>query len=122
MVFLNVLVGLAGGIFGGMGMGGGTVLIPVLTIFLNIKQQTAQGVNLLAFVVMAIISIIIHAKNGFIQTKGLFSLVFGGIVFSCVGALLALSLSSDLLRLLFGIFLCGLAVFEMIKVFKSKKK
>ena len=37
-IFLLILFGLLGGIFGGMGMGGGTMLIPLLTIFLNFSH------------------------------------------------------------------------------------
>ena len=122
MVILQALVGFLGGLFGGLGMGGGTVLIPILTIFLGIKQQMAQGINLLSFVVMALFSIAIHAKNGLIETRGLFYIVFGGVIFSCVGAFVALNISAEWLRLIFGIFLCFLAVTEVVKVFKSVKK
>jgi uncharacterized membrane protein YfcA len=122
MVILNIIFGFLGGVFGGLGMGGGTVLIPILTILLNVQQQTAQGVNLLSFVVMAIFSIIVHLKNGYIVTKGLFSLIIGGVIFSFLGALIALNISSNLLRSMFGVFLCVLAINEAIKVFKRQKK
>ena len=45
-----VLAGIVSGVVAGMGMGGGTLLIPVLIIFFNIAQQQAQGINLLAFI------------------------------------------------------------------------
>lgn len=103
-------------------MGGGTVLIPILTIFLGFHQQMAQGINLLSFIVMALFSIYIHFKNGYIVTRGLGYIISGGVLFSCLGAFLMLSLSSEWLRLLFGIFLCVLAISEMCKVFKTIKK
>ena len=68
-VFLFVLFGLLGGIIGGMGMGGGTLLIPLLTIFLSIEQKTAQSINLLAFIPMALVALIIHFKNKMVMTK-----------------------------------------------------
>ena len=37
VIFLG-LVGVFGGIIGGMGMGGGTILIPVLTIFFSVSK------------------------------------------------------------------------------------
>ena len=55
-----ILFGIIGGVLGGMGMGGGTLLIPLLTIFLNISQQNAQGINLIAFLPMSIVAIIIE--------------------------------------------------------------
>ncbi len=121
MVVFYILAGLFSGIFGGMGMGGGTALIPILTIFLGVEQKMAQGINLLAFVVMAIFSLFIHIKNGFVHTKGLFTIILGGLIFSCVGAFLAVNMPSNILRIIFGVFLCFLAILEIIKVFKSKK-
>ena len=47
MAFLTLfLCGVAGGLLGGMGMGGGTALIPLLTLF-GVPQAAAQGVPLL---------------------------------------------------------------------------
>jgi len=102
-------------------MGGGTALIPILTIFLGIEQKMAQGINLLAFVVMAIFSLVIHIKNGYVHTSGLFIIILGGIIFSCIGAFVAISMPSTILRIIFGFFLCFLAILEIFKVFKSKK-
>lgn len=42
-------MGIISGVVSGMGMGGGTLLIPILTIFFHFNQQLAQGINLLAF-------------------------------------------------------------------------
>mgnify|MGYP005806576625 CR=1 FL=1 len=61
------LIGLAGGILGGMGLGGGTLLIPLMTLLSDVPQKTAAAVNLIAFVPMAAIALAVHAKNGLIQ-------------------------------------------------------
>lgn len=50
------LSGLAAGVLAGMGMGGGTLLIPLLTLALGVGQQEAQGVNMLAFLPGAILA------------------------------------------------------------------
>ena len=55
--------GLVGGLIGGMGMGGGTLLIPLLSIFYSVGQHTAQAVNLVSFIPMAVVTLIIHIKN-----------------------------------------------------------
>ena len=62
-IFLLILAGIVGGIIGGMGMGGGTLLIPILTIFLDVPQKNAQAINLVAFIPMAIIVTIINIKR-----------------------------------------------------------
>ena len=117
--FYYVLAGLFSGIFGGLGMGGGTILIPILTIFLGFEQKLSQGINLLSFLVMAIFSIYIHYRNGFIITKHIFWIIIFGVIFAVVGAILMSFISSKLLKMIFGGFLCVLAVIEFIKVFKN---
>ena len=62
-IFLLILAGIVGGIIGGMGMGGGTLLIPILTIFLDVEQKNAQAINLVAFIPMAIIVTVINIKR-----------------------------------------------------------
>ena len=115
-IFLFILLGFVAGIFGGLGMGGGTLLIPLLTIFLNLDQKLSQGINLVSFLVMALFSLIIHYKNGYVRTKGIFIIILSGVIFSVTGALIAGILSSKILRITFGIFLCFLSLVEIIKV------
>lgn len=62
-IVLLVVSGVAAGVLGGMGMGGGTILIPILTIFFSVEQKSAQAINLVAFIPMAIISLVIHIKT-----------------------------------------------------------
>ena len=62
-ILFRILAGMVGGICGGMGMGGGTLIIPILTIFLSFSQLQAQGINLVAFIPMSIVAIILHSKN-----------------------------------------------------------
>ena len=117
--FFYMLAGFLSGIFGGLCMGGGTLLIPILTIFLGFDQKLSQGLNLLSFLVMAIFSIYIHYRNGYIVTKNLFWIIFFGVIFSVLGAVLMSFLPSKILKMIFGGFLCCLAVVEFIKVFKK---
>jgi hypothetical protein len=116
LIFLYILFGLISGVFGGLGMGGGTLLIPLLTIFLKLNQKLSQGINLIAFIVMAIFALIIHAKNGFLKLKSIFWVIFGGVVFSALGAFLATLVSNEKLKIAFGIFLCLLSVYQIAKI------
>ena len=61
-MFLTIL-GFLSGIIGGMGMGGGTILIPALILFAHIDPKIAQSVNLLSSIPMTIFALIIHIKN-----------------------------------------------------------
>ena len=103
-------------------MGGGTLLIPLLNIFLGLDQKLCQGINLVSFLVMALFSLLIHYKNGYIETRGIFYIIVSGIVFSLGVALLAGIIPSNILRISFGVFLCILSVVEFIKVLTSKKE
>lgn len=120
MIWLfNVLAGFSAGIFGGMGMGGGTILIPILTIFLGFGQKLAQGINLMSFLLMALFSILVHTKNGYIRTKRILFIIIPGVIFAVFGALSMSILPSKILKILFGVFLCVLAVVEFVKVLKK---
>ena len=120
-ILYYILAGLAAGVLGGMGMGGGTVLIPILTIFFSIAQQAAQGINLIAFIPMALIAIFLHAKNKLINFKALIFLILPGLLTAVGGAYLAKNIEGDLLQKLFGGFLILLAIFQAVFTFFSKK-
>ena len=121
MFLLYLLAGLLAGIIGGMGMGGGTILIPILTIFFEQTQLTSQGINLLSFIPMAIIAIFLHFKNKLIDFKNILLLIIPACIFSVLGALLANTVETQLLTKLFGGFLILLAVFQLISVWKLEK-
>ena len=115
-----ILTGFVGGVFGGMGMGGGTVLIPMLGIFFGIDQHLAQAVNLIAFVPMAIFALIIHFKNGLIETSGLWKIILAGL-FSCVlGCFAARYLQADILRRIFGGFLTVLSIVQVCSALRKR--
>ena len=118
MVWLwYILAGAAGGILGGMGMGGGTVLIPLLNIMLGVKQHLAQAINLISFVPMAGLALFIHCKNGLIETSGLFRIILSGLLSCAVGCLIARGLKADVLKRIFGGFLCILSIIQVFGMF-----
>ena len=59
---IEVFTGIISGIVSGLGMGGGTILILIFTIFLNIEQHIAQATNLIFFIPTAIIAIYINNR------------------------------------------------------------
>lgn len=122
MIFWEIIAGIIGGIIGGMGMGGGTLTIPILTIFLSYAQLSAQGVNLIAFLPMSIIALIIHIKNHLVAFKQTWLLALVGCIFSLGGALLANHISNAVLKKLFAVFLIGLAIWQIVEMIKAKKK
>ncbi|MDR1939842.1 MAG: sulfite exporter TauE/SafE family protein [Clostridiales bacterium] len=120
-----ILIGIAGGVLGGMGMGGGTLLIPMLTLFMHTEQHAAQGVNLVAFVPMSIIALIIHIKNKLIEKRVILPLLLSAAVMTAVGALVSLKTDTARLKIYFGIFLTLLGgaymAAPLIKKIRNKK-
>ena len=116
---LILLVSVLSGIISGMGIGGGTVLIPALIILFNISQHVAQGVNLISFIPTASVAVITHIKNRNILGKLSILLISGGLLGAVIGSILASSISSPVLRKLFGIFLFIMGIYEITS--KSKK-
>ena len=120
---LFLIAGFFSGMLGGMGMGGGTVLIPALTVFLGVEQHVAQATNLIAFLPMAAFTLKIHKENGLLKTKGLLWIVLPAIVVSVGAGFLASLLPSEVLKKLFGAFLVALAVKLLLetKIFTFSK-
>ncbi|MBQ7349197.1 MAG: sulfite exporter TauE/SafE family protein [Clostridia bacterium] len=114
------LTGIVGGILGGMGMGGGTLLIPMLTIFFSIEQHTAQAINLISFIPMAVVALIIHLKNKLIDFNKILLIIVPGIITCVLGCLLARAISGDLLKRIFGGFLLLLSVYQFYCIIKKK--
>jgi len=106
---LFAVCGFLGGILGGMGMGGGTALIPLLTIFCGVQQNVAQGLNLLSFLPMSLFALAVHAKNGLLVKDKIWWIVLPALVFSVLGSLCAAFLPARALRSGFGVFLIVLS-------------
>lgn len=94
-----------------MGFGGGFILIIYLTAFSDVNQITAQGVNLLFFLPVALVSLIIHQKNSLIKWKVLLRLIPGGIIGILLGTFISSHIDVDFLQKLFA----GLLIFVGFK-------
>ena len=117
------LIGVFSGVFAGMGMGGGTFLIPLLTILMKVNQQVAQCVNLLVFIPLAIVVLIIYSKQKLLKLKGAFWLVVPATIVSILGSLLAIDIRGKTLKIIFGIFLILVGIFMVIStIITSVKK
>lgn len=116
------LAGLISGIVGGMGMGGGTLLIPILTIFLSFAQKNAQAINLLVFIPMSLVALIIHIKNKLVDFKVGIPIVLSGIIFSIFGSFLASIIRDNILQKIFAVFLLIVGLNQGIQTIIALKK
>ena len=118
---LLIVVGALAGVLGGMGMGGGAILIPLLTIFFKVDQISAQAVNLVAFIPMATVSLIIHVKNKRVEKEGLLWIILPASACSLAGSLLAFAVKGSILKRFFGGFLVLLSLFQFFSDKISQK-
>ena len=118
---LEVFIGFISGIVSGTGMGGGTILILCLSIFLGVNQKIAQATNLIFFIPTSISAIYINIKEKKINFKVVKAIIFFGIIGSVIGSIIAKNINTKLLKKSFGIFLAFIAIHEVYVIFKMYK-
>lgn len=99
-------------------MGGGTILILLLSIFLGLDQHIAQATNLVFFIPTAIGAIIVGIKNKNVQWKLALPIIIAGIVGAAISSNISTHISVHILRKLFGSFLLIIASYEIVSWYK----
>lgn len=108
--WISLLAGAATGVLSAWGIGGGTLLLLVMTLLLGVEPRTAQGINLLYFLPTAGMGLLYHRKNGLLDRELLRRTVPCGLLAAAGGALLASIIDVTLLRRIFGIYLLAAGV------------
>jgi uncharacterized membrane protein YfcA len=102
-------IGLIGGFFSGfLGLGGGVVMFPLLTLVGAVPVKLATGTNLIHILIAAAISTVSHYRAGRVDTKSGIYLGIAGVGGGIIGSFLSVPLSPRSLQF---IYLCvvGLA-------------
>ncbi len=103
---LNVLLGGVVGCLGGLlGVGGGTILVPILVLAERIPQHLAQGISLLMILPTGMVGALSHARHGHVIRALLPGLMTGGAMGALLGALLAQRIDAPMLSRLFALLL-----------------
>jgi len=103
---MGLAVGAVAGLLSGLlGIGGGAVMVPAMTLLMGLTQHMAQGTSLLVIIPTAISGSITHFRMGNIRLATAAWLSAGGVVGAVAGAYLALASPDAILRLLFGCYL-----------------
>lgn len=118
---MEILIGIFSGIFSGIGVGGGTILIFLLTTFIGLEQHIAQATNLIYFIPTAISAIIVNYKNKNIEIKLALLTSIAGIIGAIIGAKISVNTDVEKLKKLFGIFLTVIAIHEIYTLYKEYK-
>ena len=108
-----VILGVCGGLISGtLGLGSGTIFVPVLVLILLFPQKSAQGTALAVMVPMALVGALRYWANPQIEVKlpvvGL--IVIGAVVGAFVGTELAYRLPGHVLKKFFAVYLLVVAV------------
>ena len=94
---LPFLCGLGASVISAWGVGGGTLLLLVMTLFLGVDQRTAQGINLLFFLPTAASALVCHAKGGYLDKPTLKTAVPAAVAAALVGAWAATAVDVEVL-------------------------
>ena len=115
-------VGILSGMCGSLGIGGGGVLIMYLTAFTAAKGAEAAGINLLFFLPIALLSLIIHAKNKLIEWKAVLTPLIFGLPGAALGWWLSAVTDDFLLKKGFGVLLLGFGLYYICGGFRKKSE
>ena len=118
----EIIIGIVSGIVSGTGMGGGTILIFLLTFMCGLEQHIAQATNLIFFIPTSIVAIIVNIKNKNIDLKLATIISIFGILGAIIGANLSIHTDVNKLRKFFGIFLAIISIHEIYTMIKENKK
>lgn len=107
-----VILGLVAGIFGGMfGIGGGTILIPVLVYLFGLTQHQAQGTTLAIMVPpIGLLAALRYYYSGNVKLGMVGFICLGFFIGGLIGAHLIQGVADPTLKKLFGAFLLFIAL------------
>ena len=110
-------VGLAAGLLSGLfGVGGGTVIVPMLVLLLGFDQKLASGTSLAAIVPTATVGVISYAIHGSVDVVVALILAAGSVVGAQIGSWLLARLSQNAIRWGFVAFLIVVIVMLFVVV------
>lgn len=103
IIFIGSIGGIASGI---LGIGGGTILVPLLIGFLGVNQHQAQGTTLAMLCLPAGLAAAYHyQQKGFVDWRMALLLFAGFVVGSYLGGKVAVDLPVRTLQKVFGVTL-----------------
>ncbi len=113
-VLLLILIGGIGGVLSGaFGVGGGIIMVPLLTTMAKLDQRRAAATSLVAIIPAGIVGTITYGLAGHVDVIAAVLIAAGGVVGSFLGTRLLRNLSIGWLRWLF----IGLLVLVAVRLF-----
>lgn len=101
VLFLALTGAMAGFASGLLGVGGGTITVPILVLLVGLEQHTAQGTALLAMIPSALVGSYTHFRHGNLARAYVPGLVVGILLGASLGGVLANQMPEAWLRVVF---------------------
>jgi uncharacterized membrane protein YfcA len=106
-----LVIGLGGGLLSGLlGVGGGIVMVPLLVYWAAYGQRDAHAISLGAIIPISIAGIATYGVAGEVHYLDALGLAAGAIFGAALGARMLSRIDERLLKIIFGLFLVGIAV------------
>jgi uncharacterized membrane protein YfcA len=112
----------AGFLSGTIGIGGGLLFVPTMTVGLRLSQAIAQGTSLVAIVPTAIVGSATHLRRGNVLVVPAVLMGGGGVVGAVIGALVAVEVPGSLLARVWGAFLVFSAYRLTVQAIRQRQK
>lgn len=123
MNWLYIVSGIISGTVAGMGMGGGTLLIPLLVLWLGVDVKVAGVTNLLCFIPLSVVSMLGLIKDKLVDFKTGILVGVPAMIFSILASYLSTEVHSEDMKVYFGVFLIVLGIAFAVKtVYTSVKR
>jgi uncharacterized membrane protein YfcA len=115
---LAALIAVAGGLAGGgVGVGGGVLFVPALTIFLGLSQVEGESTSLLTIVIVALVGA--YRQNGYGNVRVREALVIGAL--SPLGVLIGVGVANHVSERALQLFFAALALFMAVQLVRRAR-
>lgn len=104
---VGALAGLGSGL---LGVGGGTVLVPLSVLWLGLTQHKAHATSLAAIAPIALVGAVAFALAGEVDIPVALGLGVGALVGAPLGARIMAGLPESLLKIAFGVFMVAVGI------------
>lgn len=102
-------------IAGLLGVGGGIILVPILTANLHLTQHRAHGTSLTIIIPIALVGTIVYALRGDTDWVLVIIVGLGSVVGVYCGAKLMMKVPAHRLRQVFGIYTIAVAILLFLR-------
>lgn len=120
-ILFLILIGFLSGIFAGMGMGGGTFLVPLLSLIFSVEQIYCQSTNVLCFLCLAVVCFVIYISKKLIDFRVVLCVGVPATVLAGLACIFSLRINSNVLKMIFGCFIIAIGLLMFFTTFFKKK-